>query len=155
VDAISFCRARATASRFLAQFSPCLRLPDSKSRARRPPWHVCISKQQRHYTFWPFCPQANFVEFRHNEVRRILLPCTQVNKGIKRAWLSSGKDRVLRGFGISALTPPVLFGGEALSLGGQRPLPYDQKCFAGVRGQSRRSRCHPPRGATSRAVRDP
>jgi hypothetical protein len=64
------------------------------------------------------------------------------------------KERVLRGFGISAHTP-VLFGGEALSPGGLWFLPYDQKCFAAVRGLSRRSRCHPPRSATSRAIRDP
>jgi hypothetical protein len=83
-------------------------------------------------------------------------PRTPVNMGIKRAWLSSGKDLILRGFEISALTTtPVLFGGEALSLGGRSSLPYDQKRFAGVRGQSRCSRCHPPRSATSRAVRDP
>jgi hypothetical protein len=66
---------------------------------------------------------------------------------------SGVKDRLLRSFGISAHTP-VLFGGEALSPGGRWPLPYYQKCYAGVRGQSRRSRCH-PRSATSRAVRDP
>jgi hypothetical protein len=88
------------------------------------------------------------------QLRRTSLPRTPVNKGIKKAWLSSGKDRVLRGFGISALTTTVLFGGEALSPGGRWPLLYDQKCFAGVRGQSRRIRCHPPRSATSLAVRD-
>ncbi len=66
---------------------------------------------------------------------------------------SGVKDHLLRSFGISAHTP-VHFGGEALSPEGCWPLPYDQKCYAGVRGQSRRSRCH-PRSATSRAVRDP
>ena len=92
----------------------------------------------------------------NRELRRIaLVPRTPLNMGIKRAWLSSAKDRILRVFGTSALTTPVHFGGEALSPGGRSPLPYDRKRFAGMRGRSRCSRCHPPRSATSRAVRDP
>jgi hypothetical protein len=75
---------------------------------------------------------ANFLERRVCELRRIYILSTTVNTGIKRAWLSSGEDRILRGFGNSALTTPVLFGGEALSPGGRSPLPYDQKRFAGV-----------------------
>src|SRR5215208_1256840 len=67
--------------------------------------------------------------------------------------LSGVKDRILRGFGSSVHTP-MLFGGEDLSPGGRWPLPYDQTCLAGVRGQSRCSRCH-PRSATSQAVRGP
>jgi hypothetical protein len=63
------------------------------------------------------------------------------------------KGRAFWGFGTSAHTP-VLFGGENLSPGDQRPLPYDQTCFAGARGRSRCSLYH-PRSATSREVRGP
>src|SRR5215204_301818 len=53
---------------------------------------------------------ANFVELRKGEVRRIPLPRTPVNKGKRRAWMSSPCSQILS-FALNVLpssrrTPP-------------------------------------------------